>query len=161
METVKDFLKTIDNIDKHKIYFSNHFDQRMAERIPETNKHEIIRMINDVDKNITDGDYLIFSKSLNFGVVVAKKKDKFTAITILPKGKDQAKLGTEKIVVGSFYTNPSKEFLNYIESLKCSEKTINQDYSEKEIYVDNYRIIASYIDNKFLELKQCNIIEVN
>jgi len=139
-----------------KVFNSNHSIERIAERHPELSLDDLKtifkRGISAIIDKESSNQYLIFSKSYNIGFVVdfrkqknsKDKKNHMFIITVLPKGKQQAKPGTIKLLVEnhdeSFLSLELSTYLSqFIPSDKLNE---SEDYSYDAIrIVDDFEVI--------------------
>ena len=86
-----------------------------------------------VSRKLPRGDYLVYSKTYEHGLVFAYKpgqtgKSRIVVITYLPKFKSFAKAGTERLLVESYFdNNPSKNMLQYIDSLLGDDYLTEED----------------------------------
>ena len=130
------FIKEINGI---KIFATDHSLEREMERndlTPDDFFLLLKKIVNEInsDENYDDGTYLFFSKSLNQGVILELKNNRkrINIITYLPRGKQNAKSGTKKVVIESYkdlaenYFNELKDYF-WIDKVKENMK-YGEDY---------------------------------
>lgn len=107
-------------------------------------------------KNEYQTDMLFFSKSLNQGVVITYREDKYAKsnekhvviLTYLPKGKSNPKPGTQKIIT------ESKDLIEAYNVIKVTDQMINENkeyeyWKNEDVYDDGF-VLTSYWSNDSL-----------
>jgi hypothetical protein len=117
----------------------------------------------------TQQEYLVFSKSLNRGIVFDYRKDRYTGsdelylyiITILPKGKKNPKPDTKLMLVeNEDFANVSQELGSYLSSIvdvNLQESDKQYDYSKVD---SGYGFNLIFTNNKLYDLNIA-IVEVD
>jgi hypothetical protein len=145
----------------YKVYDTKHFLERKDERHPQVNKKSILWMIDNAYKeNLTNTEYLIFSKSLNFGIITKFTKNKFLIITVLPVGKQQPKENTIKVIVESYENKYSESFCEYISNFLNEAFDKNCDVENIKLKLNETKLETIFVDNKLYDIAFYNIIEV-
>lgn len=95
------------NIDGVEFSFTNHFFDRLKERIelkPKIIEKFLYKIKNKLVDLNTSGEFLFYSKKLKQGIVATWNKSKhlLSLITFLPKNKHHTKDGTEEIVIENY-----------------------------------------------------------
>ncbi len=98
-------------------------------------------------------DILFFSKSLNQGIVITYREDKYARddekhvviLTYLPKGRSNPKPGTKKVIT------ESKDLIDAYNVIKITEQTINENkeyeyWKHEDVYEDGF-VLTSYWSN--------------
>lgn len=112
MKTFKEYIATLDDTLDLNSRFMYHWHDKWVfktkhalDRIKERLKGDVIDKLktlfkNAIDKAVSVGEYLFYSKSLDQGFIGSvDNRGNITAITVLPPGKSFPKDGTDKIIV--------------------------------------------------------------
>ncbi|WP_298751906.1 hypothetical protein [uncultured Arcobacter sp.] len=182
-----DIFNDVINEGKNKLLFKNeyifklksryiidtkHASQRVIER-NELTEDELVELYSKIIKGFLekgssytdkDGTYLIFSKSMNQGIVVGYRKDynkindkrHFIVVTFLPRGRKNPKPDTELITVEAFENAwVSKEFIQYMEDISVdntlAESVIpngDNTFKVRDIFDEEYEFSFYYEDSK-------------
>lgn len=167
------------------IIATNHSTQRTMERSSLSTKEMKSLFDKVIDKTITDKlssrMFLFYSKSLRQGIIVdhrpdkkglfASSKNQIIIATFLPRGKEDIRKNdngvTQKVIVEEFYNDCSNSFMQYLSFLmeQKEEMLLEEDadycYTIKPLIFENTTIELVLCENKFLHLKNMDIIEID
>jgi len=134
---------------------------------------------SSLEQDISPGEYLFYSKSLNQAIAIDYRPDKsgevkgnqFVIITMLPHGKQDIQKNdsgkTKKIILESYYDDYSSKFIKYIDYLMtehCKNELLAEEkqygYNIKNLVFENCTVEVILCENKFYHLKNFEIIEV-
>lgn len=162
-----------------KVIFTSHSVQRQIEReiSNEDLKVLCIRAIEEIKNypkkySYAGSEFLFFSKELNQGMIIDYRRDRenpkderkhLIVVTVLPKGKKQEKPGTNKVVVENYVVNDLSDiFLEYFnEVIIPNDFSLIEDIYEVSVENLNYNLKATFVDNKFYNLINAEIVELD
>lgn len=153
---------------EYKVYFSDHSKQRFEERHPNIKINKIYWMIANAYYNQLKEHpniyNIIYSKSLEFGIVVNYKNKRFNVVTVLPKYKKNT---NDNIVVVEKYDDMCFNNISFkyiVNLIDYGNLVLNEslDVERKEIKIldEDISLDAVFVDSKLYEFENIIIIEV-
>lgn len=138
------------------------------------------RMIEKHEKSKKpSGEYLYYSKQFRQGFVVDYRPDKrgkypgnhFVIITVLPSGRSNPKPGTEKVMIEKHVdlneTDFSDDFVEYMNEIfkynpdGLLESESDYSYNSKPIMINNFKLDLILCENKFWDIGNLEVVEID